>query len=197
MTNQITQKFIDLLGPITDGKSHFSKYAQENVAGGHTVCEMSKVQLQLAEQLIKDHFKVKKVLWMELPSGLTEDGKEPIVAKTYKLVDEDYETYEGKTAYVYQILFSPKMYDPTSFMKQPVKDGCTFGPLMYNPETFEPSRHIILTFNPTFPQDIDNTEDQTEVMKQSLRDKLEKVLDNPEDYMPEGFRACMIRMAVK
>jgi hypothetical protein len=197
MENQITQKFIDLLGPITDGKLHFSKYAQENVAGGHTVCEMSKVQLQLAEQLIKDHFKVKKVLWMEMPTGLTEDGKETIVAKTHKLTDSDYKTYEGKTAYIYQILFSPIMYDPSTWAKEPVKDGCTFSPLWFDPLTFTPSRRIVLSFNPTFPQDIDSTVDQEEVMKQSLRDKLEQVLTNPKDYMPEGFRACLLRFAAK
>lgn len=197
MTNKITQKFIDLLGPITDDRTHFSKYAQKAGVGGHAVYEMSKVQLQLVEQLIKDHFKVSRVEWMEMPVGLTEDGKETIVAKTYKLLDENYEVYEDKTAYVYQIAFSPKMYDPTSFMKEPVKDGCTFGPLVYNPETFEPTRTIILTFNPTYPQDLNSTKDETEVMKQSLRDKLEQVLTNPEDYMPEGPRACMIRMVIK
>ena len=113
-----------------------------------------------------------------------------------KLDDEENPTYEGKTAYVYQILFSSKMYDPKT-VHSPVKDGCTFGPLIYNPENFEPSRSITLTFNPTFPQDIDSKEDQDEVMKQSLRDKLEKVLTNPEDYMPEAFRGCMLRFAAK
>ena len=197
MENQITKRVMDIVGPVTDERLAFGKYKQEPNLGGYNVVALTDEQRQQVEQLVVDHFKVKKVLWMEIPSGMTEDGKQAIVAQTHKLVDSDYETYEGKTAYIYQIMFSPIIYDPTSFMKQTVKDGCTFGPLVYNPETFEPSRHIILTFNPTFPQDIDNTEDQTEVMKQSLRDKLEKVLDNPEDYMPEGFRACMIRMAVK
>jgi len=197
MTNQITQKFTDLLGPITEGRTHFSKYAQKAVTGGHIVCKISKVQLQLVEQLIKDHFKVSKILWMELPAGLTEDKKETITASTMKLHDTENPIYEGKTAYVYQILFSPIMYNPSTWVKEPVKDGCTFGPLSYDPQTFEPRRQIVLTFNPTFPQDIDSTVDQEEVMKQSLRDKLEQVLTNPKDYMPEGFRACMIRMAVK
>jgi hypothetical protein len=93
-------------------------------------------------------------------------------------------------------MFSPKMYDPAVIYK-PVKDGCTFGPLVYNPENFEPSRTITLTFNPAFPQDIDSKENQDEVMKQSLRDKLEKVLADPEAYMPEASRVALIRMAVK
>ena len=195
MTNQITQKFIDLLGPITDDRLHFSTFSSPVVAGGCNVAEMSKVQRELTEQLLKDHLKVKKVLWMDLPTGLTEDSKKTIVAQTQRLVDSDYTTYNGKTAYVYQIMFSPKMYDPAVIYK-PVKDGCTFGPLLYNPENFEPSRTITLTFNPTFPQDIDSKEDQDEMMKQSLRSKLEKVLSDPESYMPEASRVVLIRMAV-
>ena len=195
MTNQITQKFIDLLGPITDDRLHFSTFSTDAAAGGHFIAEMSKVQRELTEQILKEHFKVKKVLWMEIPTGMTEDGKEAIVAKSSKLVDDEVTIYDGKTAYVYMIVFSPKVYDPKT-VHQPVKDGCTFGPLLYNPENFEPSRTITLTFNPTFPQDIDSKEDQDEMMKQSLRSKLEKVLSDPESYMPEANRVALIRMAV-
>lgn len=195
MTNQITQKFIDLLGPITDDKAHFSTFSHSAVAGGHNVTEMSKVQKELTEQILKDHFKLKEINWMELPSGLDKNQKS-IVAQTIKLTDDEVTMYEGKTGYVYMILFSPKMYDPATFAKSPVKDGCTFGPLIYNPENFEPYRSVTLTFNPTFPQDLDSKEDQTETMKQQLRDKLEKVLENPDEYMPEAFRGCLVRMAV-
>lgn len=195
MTNQITQKFIDLLGPITDDRAHFPTFSNTAVAGGHNVTEMTKVQRELTEQILEDHFKLKEINWMELPSGLDKNQK-PIVAKTFKLTDSEYETYEGKTGYVYMIFFTPKMYDPATFAKSPVKDGCTFGPLVYNPETFEPSRSITITFNPIFSQDIDSKEDQTETMKQQLRDKLEKVLENPDEYMPEAFRGCLVRMAV-
>lgn len=195
MTNQITQKLIDILGPITDSKTHFSVFQSPATPGGHDVHQMSKIQKELVEELLKNHFKFKEVDWMELPTGLDKNGN-TIVPQTSKLVDTDYKTYEDKTAYVYQILFTPKMYDPASFIKEPAKDGCTFGPLIYNPETFEPYRTIVLNFSPTFPQDIDSKEDETEVMKQQLRDKLEKVLSNPDEYIPEGYRGCLVRMAV-
>jgi hypothetical protein len=197
MENQITKRVMDIVGPVTDERLAFGKYKQEPNLGGYNVVALTDDQRQQIEQLVIDRYKVKKVLWMEIPSGMTEDGEQAIVAKTHKLVDEDYETYEGKTAYMYQILFSPKMYDPTTWVKEPVKDGCTFGPLWYDPQTFEPRRQIVLTFNPTFPQDLENKEDQEEVMKQTLRDKLEQVLTNPKDYMPKGFRACMLRFAAK
>lgn len=194
MNNQITQKFMDLLGPITDDRSHFSTFSTTSIAGGHHVVEMSKVQKELTEGILKSHFEFKEVNWMQLPSGLDKNGK-PIVAQTYKLTDDKVTDYIGKTAYVYMVWFSPKMYNPQA-ITTPVKDGCTFGPVVYNPETFEPSRTITLTFSPEFPQDVDSTEDQTEVMKQQLRDKLEKILANPDEYMPEATRACMVRMAV-
>ena len=195
MENQITKRMMDIVGPVTDERHAFGKYKQEPNPGGYNVVALTDEQIQQVEQLVIDHYKVKKVLWMEIPSGLTEDGEQAIVAQTHKLLDTDI-LYEGKTAYVYQILFTPKMYDPKT-IHQPVKDGCTFGPLLYNPETFEPSRSITITFSPTFPQDIDSKEDQEQVMKQFLHDKLDKVLTNPEEYMPEAFRGCMLRFAVK
>jgi hypothetical protein len=196
MENQITKRIMDIVGPVTDGKLAFGGLNMGAAAGGYDVTALTDEQKVQVEQLVIDHYKVKKVLWMEIPSGLTEDGEQAIVAQTHKLVDTDYETYEGKTAYVYQILFTPQMYDPKT-IHSPVKDGCTFGPLLYNPENFEPSRSITITFSPTYPQDIDSKEDQEEVMKQSLRDKLEKVITSPEDYMPEAFRRCMLRFAAK
>ena len=196
MENQITKRVMDIVGPVTDSRLAFGLLGFEATAGGYGVVALTDDQRYQVEQLVIDHYKVKKVLWMEIPSGLTEDGEQAIVAKTHKLTDSDYETYEGKTAYMYQILFSPKMYDPKT-MYAPVKDGCTFGPLVYNPENFEPSRSITLTYSPTYPQDIDSKEDQTEIIKQSLRDKLEKVLTNPEEYMPEATRGCMLRFAAK
>ena len=195
MENQITKRMMDIVGPVTDERHAFGKYKQEPNPGGYNVVALTDEQIQQVEQLVIDHYKVKKVLWMEIPSGLTEDGEQAIVAQTHKLLDTDI-LYEGKIAYVYQILFTPKMYDPKT-IHQPVKDGCTFGPLLYNPETFEPSRSITITFSPTFPQDIDSKEDQKQVMKQFLHDKLDKVLTNPEEYIPEAFRGCMLRFAAK
>jgi len=194
MINQITQKFTDLLGPITDDRLSFGLIGWGAAAGGYSIVGLTGEQKQQVEQLLIDYFKFNKVLWMELPSGLTEDGEKAHVAKTTKLGEENI-TYEGKTCYMYQILFTPKVYDPISFIKTPVKDGCTLSPVIYNPETFVPYRNIVLTWSPEQAQDfpVNNSE---EVMKQTLRDQLEKVLANPEEYIPEGTRACMLRFAV-
>jgi len=196
MENQITKRIMDIVGPVTNERLAFGKYKQEPNPGGYDVIALTDEQIHQVERLVIDHYKVKKVLWMELPSRLTEDGEQAVVVKTHKLIDSDYETYEGKIAYVYQIMFTPQIYDPQTIHK-PVKDGCVIGPVLYNPENFEPLRSITITFSPTYTQDIDSKEDQEEVMKQSLHDKLDKVLANPQEYMPEAFRGCMLRFAAK
>ena len=150
-------------------------------------------RVQVEAELIK-HFGFDKIIWMELPAGLTEDSKTPIVAKTIKISDSDNPTYKHKVGYIYTLNFTPKMYDPME-MYQPVKDGCVFSPIVYNPETFEPKQSITLTWSPEFPQDIDAPKKTYEDDKQMLRDMLEKVLNNPEDYRPIGYIGCIVRFA--
>jgi hypothetical protein len=91
-------------------------------------------------------------------------------------------------------MFTAKMYDPMEIYK-PVKDGCVFSPLLYNSETFEPAQSITLTWSPEVAQEFPFPTTE-EVMKQSLRERLEKVLDNPEEYRPNGFIGCILRYAV-
>jgi hypothetical protein len=71
---------------------------------------------------------------------------------------------------------------------------CTY--CTYNPETFEPTQSITLTWSPEFPQDINAPKRTYEDDKQMVRDMLEKVLDNPEEYRPKGHIGCLVRYAV-
>jgi hypothetical protein len=91
---------------------------------------------------------------------------------------------KGK-CYLYSIYLTPEMYDPLKTL-EPVKDGASISPTVYNPETFEPLKKIVLTFSP---------EGQTtdEIRKQELRDLLNKVLDNPKEYESKGTRGVLIR----
>lgn len=73
-----------------------------------------------------------------------------------------------------------------------MKDGCTITPLFFNPETFIPYKKVVITYSPEYTEEILTEED----MKQHLKDKLEKVLENPDDYMQEGYRGVMVRMAI-
>jgi hypothetical protein len=87
-------------------------------------------------------------------------------------------------------MFTPVMYDPTEYVK-PVKNGCSMTPVVYNPITFEPTKHIMLSWSPE--GQCGTLSDKQ--MKFELMDKLFDVLENPEEYMQTGYRAAMIRFA--
>ena len=147
------------------------------------------------ESLLIDNLGFDRIVWMDLPAGLTEDGKRAIAVKTRKIVDPYEEPpHKGEVGYVYTITFTPKMYDPME-MYQPVKDGCVFTSTTYNPKTFEPKQSITLTWSPDFYQDINAPVRTYEDDKQMIRGMLEKVLDNPEEYRPVGYTGCLIRYA--
>jgi hypothetical protein len=66
--------------------------------------------------------------------------------------------------------------------------------MIYNPISFLPKRSITIEWSPEFPQDIDNPvtwEDQ----KKMLHDKLETILENPDLFLPEEYRGCLVRLA--
>ena len=180
MKSNLTEKLLSICGNTND------------IFGIANLTEEQRVQIET--QLIK-HFEFDKIIWMVLPSGLTEYGKTPISAKSLKISDSDNPTYKHKVGYVYTINFTPKIYEPGEMYK-PVKDGCVFGPIVYNPETFEPKQSITISWSPDFPQDIDTPVRTYEDDKQMIRDMLEKVLDSPEEYRPKGYISCLVRFAV-
>ena len=185
MKSNLTEKLLSICGDASKTYGCFDSTV---------IIKLTEEQrIEVETELIK-HLGFNKIVWMDLPAGLTEDGEKAIVMKTYKMSDVEEPPHKGKVGYVYTIFFTPKMYDPME-MYQPVKDGCVFSPIVYNPETFEPTQSITLTWSPEFAQDfpIHNSE---EVMKQTFRDQLEKVLANPEEYRPVGHVACCIRYAV-
>ena len=179
MKSNLTEKLLSICGNSMEGFSINNSTEEQRV--------------QVEAELIK-HFEFDKIVWMSLPSGLTEDGKTPFVAKSLKISDSDNPTYKHKVGYVYTVNFTPKMYEPGEMYK-PVKDGCVFAPTTYNPETFEPKQSITISWSPDFPQDIDAPQRTYEDDKQMIRDMLEKVLNNPEEYRPKGHTACLIRFA--
>lgn len=188
MESQLTNRLLAICGSTDPHKT----YGYNDIESMTQLTEEQRIQIEA--ELIK-HFEFDKIIWMELPAGLTEDKTTPIVAKFIKISDSDNPTYKHKVGYVYTISFTPKMYEPGEMYK-PVKDGCVFTPTTYNPETFELEQSITLTWSPDFLQDIDALARTYEDDKQMVRDMLEKVLDNPEEYKPEGYIGCLIRYAV-
>ncbi len=185
MESNLTKKLLSICGEADKTYGYFDS---------EFIIKLTEEQrIQVEVELIKS-LGFDKIVWMDLPAGLTEDGEKAIVMKTHKMSDVEEPPYEGKVGYVYTIMFTPKMYDQMEIYK-PVKDGCVFGPIVYNPETFEPTQSITLTWSPEFAQDFPTNNNEEEMMKQSLRERLEKVLDNPEEYRPVGYTGCLIRYA--
>ena len=151
-------------------------------------------RLQIETELIQ-RYDFSKIVWMKLPTGLTEDESRAIVVQTIKIIDSEDRKHSGQIGYVYTIAFSPKLYEPEE-LTRPVKDGCVFAPVVYDPKTYEPTLSITLTWSPEFPQDVDAPKRTYEDDKQMIRDLLEKVLENPEDYRPTGYVAGILRYAV-
>jgi len=146
--------------------------------------------LQVEEELIK-HCEFERIVWMQLPADLDENG-EPVIAKSRKITSRETDvTHPGKVGYVYSLVFLPMMYDYEA-LHTPVKDGCVLAPITYNPTSLLPKRSITIEWSPEFPQDIDNPQ-TWEDQKKVLHDKLEAVLENPEEYKPNGYRGCLIR----
>jgi hypothetical protein len=185
MKSNLTEKLLSICG------SADKTYGCNDNEGVTQLTEEQRVQVEA--ELIK-HFEFDKIVWMQLPSGLTEDKTTPIVAKNIRISDSDNPTYKHKVGYIYTLVFTPKMYEPGEMYK-PVKDGCVFSLIVYNPETFEPKQSITLTWSPEFPQDLDTPQRTYEDDKQMIRDMLEKVLDAPEEYRPVGHVGCLARFA--
>ena len=98
--------------------------------------------------------------------------------------------YKGK-CYLYNISLTPEMYDPSK-MLEPVKNGAAISPAIYNPMTFEPTKHILLTWSPEMAQDLSVTKDET-TLRNDIHKLLDDVLDNPEEYRIKGTRHIMMR----
>lgn len=188
MTTELTKKLMSICAPNAPLENNHSL---DNTFGIDNLTEEQRIQVEA--ELIK-HFEFSRIVWMQLPSGLSENN-EPIVAKSVKLAGKEDLKHPGEVGYVYKVLFTPVMYDPIE-LHTPVKDGCVFAPTVYDPATFEPKQSITITWSPDFPQDIDAPERTYEDDKQMIRNLLEKVLTNPEEYRPKGFRACRVRYAI-
>jgi len=183
MKSNLTEKLSSICG------SADKTYGCNDIESITQLTEEQRIQVEA--ELI-NHFGFDKIIWMQLPSGLTEDKKTTIVAETRKISDSDDPTHKHKVGYIYTLNFIPKMYE-SGEMYKPVKDGCVFAPIIFDPVTFTPTQSITLTWSPEFPQDINAPERTLEDEKQMIRDMLEKVLDNPEEYRPVGYTGCLLR----
>ena len=96
-----------------------------------------------------------------------------------------------KTSYLLSVALTPTIYDPKKLLT-PVKNGAGISPTIYNPETFEPYKHIILTWSPEMVQDLSGANHE-DTLKNNIRMLLDDVLANPTEYQIKGDRGVMVR----
>jgi hypothetical protein len=83
------------------------------------------------------------------------------------------------------------MYDPIKAF-EPVKNGASISRTVYDPMTFEPRKHILLTWSPEMAQDLRGSNDE-KTLRNDIHKLLDDVLDNPEEYRTKGTRHVLIR----
>ena len=110
-------------------------------------------------------------------------------ANTIKL--SDLMEFKGR-CYLLSLGLTPEMYDPSRLLK-PVKNGAAMGPTIYDTTTFEPRKHILLTWTPEMAQDLFEGTNNEETLRNNIHKLLDDVLDNPEEYKTKGLRGVLVR----
>jgi hypothetical protein len=154
----------------------------------HPTDYFTKLNLEpLKDELLKcDEFsECEGIDFMDFPV-LEMDGT-TYQAQTIKLGDDI--KFVGKVI-LYNMFFTPEMFDPNK-IHTTVKDGALITPTLYDPMTFLPKKKIVLEFSPE--ELLENHYLNGEDKKQSIRDLLEKVLENPEEYELKGDRGVLVR----
>ena len=118
-----------------------------------------------------------------------DNNGEILTTSTVKL--SDVMKFKGK-CYLLSLALTPVMYDPNQLIK-PVKNGAAMGPVIYDPMTFEPRKHILLTWTPEMAQDLFEGTNNEETLRNDIHKLLDDVLDNPEEYQTKGFRGLLVR----
>ena len=188
MTNNISNLLMSICNPegsITVTNQRFGSHSSLP-----EVVELSDNQQKEIEKVLINHLDLDKVVWIDLPILTNKASLKVLSTQTRKLSDSD-NPHKGGTCYLYEIQFTPIIYDPSSIL-EPIKEGCSITPTFYSPLDFTPYKKIVIEYSSCHSGDINSDED----MKQYLRDKLEKILENPQDYQNIGFRGVMIRSII-
>lgn len=93
--------------------------------------------------------------------------------------------FKGR-CFLLSLSLSPTMYDPKTTY-DPIKDGVTLTPVMYDYEDFTPYRKIVL------PWCVEGQDIDIPLRRAELLVLIDKVLKNPEEYATKGIRRVMAR----
>jgi hypothetical protein len=165
----------DVLNTLTDIESFGALYG---------------VELEKYKKIIKECDEFAKCDSLDiLPMPLVK-GKNDKIYTTETIKLSDLMEFKGR-CYLLSLSLTPEMYDPTQLIK-PVKNGAAIGPVMYDPMTFEPRKHILLTWSPEMAQDMVGMDNES-TLRNDIHKLLDDVLDNPEEYKTKGTRHVLVR----
>jgi hypothetical protein len=83
------------------------------------------------------------------------------------------------------------MFDPNKIHTS-VLDGACITPTLYDPQTFQPKKKVVLEFSPEMDQEQILNGGET-ILRKQLHETLDKILDNPENYQVKGEKGVMVR----
>jgi len=141
-------------------------------------------ELDKYENIIKECDEFAKCDSLDILTMPLVKGKDDKVYTTQTIKISDLTEFKGK-CYLLSLALTPEMYDPNQLLR-PVKNGAAMGPTIYDPSTFEPRKHILLTWSPERINDVYGSEND-------IRKLLDDVLDNPEEYKTKGTRHVLVR----
>ena len=142
------------------------------------------------KNIIKECDEFTKCDSLEILSMPLVKGKKDKIYTAETINLSDLMEFKGK-CYLLSLSLTPEMYDPNQLLK-PVKNGAAMGPTIYDPSTFEPRKHILLTWSPEMVQDLSGTNDEV-TLRNDIHKLLDDVLDNPDEYKTKGTRYVLVR----
>ena len=169
---------IALIGEKNDSNLGF----EENVIYGEN--------LDKYKHLIKECDEFAKCDSLDILTMPLVKGKNGEVYTTQTIKLTDLMEFKGR-CYLLSLAITPEMYDPSQLLR-PVKNGAAIGPIIYDPLTFEPRKHILLTWSPEMVQDMSGTKDEL-TLRNDIHKLLDDVLDRPEEYKTKGVRNVLVR----
>jgi len=147
-------------------------------------------ELEKYKKIIKECDEFAKCDSLDILTMPLVKGKNDKVYTTETIKLSDLMEFKGR-CYLLSLSLTPEMYDPTQLIK-PVKNGAAIGPVMYDPMTFEPRKHILLTWSPEMAQDMVGVDNES-TLRNDIHKLLDDVLDNPEEYKTKGTRHVLVR----
>lgn len=144
------------------------------------------VELEKYKKIIKECDEFAKCDSLDILTMPLVKGKNDKIYTTETIKLSDLMEFKGR-CYLLSLSLTPEMYDSNQLIK-PVKNGAAMGPVMYDPLTFEPRKHILLTWSPDMAG-----MDNESTLRNDIHKLLDDVLNNPEEYKTKGTRHVLVR----